>query len=47
MNVDSPVAAPIIPPLDIATAAAVVAQKEKIAMKSIEAEVPEYFADSI
>ena len=47
MDVDSPVAAPITPPLDIAAAAAVVAQEEKIAMEQIEAEVSKYFADSI
>ena len=44
MDVDSPVAAPIIPPLNIAAATAVVTQ-EKIAMKQSEAEVSEYFAD--
>ena len=47
MDVDSLVAAPIIPPLDITAAAAVVAQEEKISMEQIEAEVSEYFADSI
>ena len=47
MDVDSLVAAPIIPPLDIAVAAAVVAQEETIAMEQIEAEVSEYFTNSI
>ena len=47
MDVDSPVAAPITPPLDIAAAVAVVAQEEKITMEQIEAEVSEYFVDSI
>ena len=47
MDVDSLVAAPTIPPLDIAAAAVVVAQEEKIAMEQIEAEVSEYFTDSI
>ena len=47
MDVDNPVAAPIIPPLDIAAATAVVAQEEKIAMEQIQAEVSTYFTDSI
>ena len=36
IDVDSPVAAPITPLLDIVVAAAVVAQKEKISMEQIE-----------
>ena len=47
MDVGSPAAAPITPSLDIAAAAAVVAEEEKMDMEQIQTEVSSYFADSI